>query len=71
MDPSFQYKKIRTLVPLFARCVSNLIQKWERQKQQPLKVEEDLTRMTLDAMGFFFPSSHLTGPNLLKNKIVM
>lgn len=51
MDPSFQYKKIRTLVPLFARCVSNLIQKWERQKQQPLKVEEDLTRMTLDAMG--------------------
>jgi len=52
MDPAFQYKKIRTLVPLFARCTNKLIQKWERQcSNGPVKVEEGLTALTLDAIG--------------------
>jgi cytochrome P450 len=51
MDPAFKYKKIRTLVPLFASCTRKLINKWERQLDQPIKVEEGLTAVTLDAIG--------------------
>ena len=51
MDPAFQYKKMRTLVPMFARCTRKLIHKWEQQCNQPIKVEDGLTEVTLDAIG--------------------
>jgi cytochrome P450 len=53
MDPAFKYKKISTLVPLFASCTRKLISKWERQLDQPIKVEEGLTAVTLDAIGAY------------------
>lgn len=54
MDPAFQYKKMRTLVPLFARCTRKLISKWQKQMVDLVKVEEGLTELTLDAIGMAF-----------------
>lgn len=56
MDPAFQYKKMRTLVPLFARCTRKLIDKWTNQSSGPIRVEEGLTELTLDAIGINFIS---------------
>lgn len=54
MEPAFQYKKMRTLVPLFARCTRKLIAKWEKQLNEPVPVETGLTELTLDAIGMLW-----------------
>lgn len=51
MDPAFQYKKMRTLVPLFVRCTRKLIAKWTDQSSRPILVEKGMTELTLDAIG--------------------
>jgi cytochrome P450 len=52
MDPAFKHKNIRTLVPMFAHCTRKLINKWEQQLDQPIRVEDGLTEVTLDAIGW-------------------
>ncbi len=54
MEPAFQYKKIKTLVPLFAQCANKLLQKWELIDNKPICVELDIAKMTLDAIGKCF-----------------
>jgi cytochrome P450 len=51
MDPAFKYKKLCALVPVFAGCTRKLIDKWEQNLDKPIKVEEGLTEVTLDAIG--------------------
>jgi len=51
MDPAFKYKKIRTLVPLFASCTRKLINRWGQQLHEPIAVEAGITKLTLDAIG--------------------
>lgn len=51
MEPAFQYKKMRTLVPLFTKCTQKLIDKWAKASYDFIQVEEGLTALTLDAIG--------------------
>ncbi len=64
MDPAFKYKKIRTLVPLFASCTRKLINKWGQQLHEPIAVEAGITKLTLDAIGE--TSSPSLFPSLLR-----